>query len=427
MKKGNSIRNSAVAAVVSILLCGFGCTKSDEKEGQVAQKEKTTTREMAFLDGSNGLPSSGLWRQGMAFHDINRDGNIDILAPPPRKASAEDRVPFVWYGDGKGNWSKAKLAVPSDLAYDYGSIAVSDFNGDGLADIALAMHGLGVKVLAGTGGGNFVSLCEGMPSVEDFMSRALIADDFDNDGVPDIAAVSEARFEVKLASPTGPWAFSISDNTWKGGAVGGDAARGLYADQLVSGDVNGDGNRDIALASLLTYNHNVIWIGDGKGGFAPSNNGLPTGVVYYPSVGLGDIDGDGRDDLVAFVSGIGKDADFGLRAFLSGPDGFKEVSEGLPQKQGIYTAISVSDLDGDGRPEIVGGTMDGVIKIFSMKGERWEKIQTSGLPEKELAKIYNIYCVDLNGDGHKDIAFCYSSGKLQIGGIRVFLNVSKKI
>ena len=195
---------------------------------------------------------------------------------------------------------------------------------------------------------------------------------------------------------------------------------------MVAGDINADGNRDIALGSLLTHNHNIVWVGDGKGGFAASNKGLPKGEVYYPSVALGDINGDGRDDLVAFISGIGQDAEFGVRAFMSGPDGFEEVSEGLPQKQQVFTALSLSDLDGDGRPEIVSATADGGIKIFSRKGKRWEEMKASGLPEKGLIKIYSLNCIDLDGDGHKDIALCYSSGKLEIGGIRVFLNVPKK-
>ena len=288
------------------------------------------------------------------------------------------------------------------------------------------MHCLGVNVFVGKGGGKYAVLSEGLPLAKEFMSRALVSDDFNNDGVSDIAAVSEGRFEPKLAYPTGVWTFYSTGKGWKCGPIGKDEARGLFADQMVTGDVNGDGNRDIALASLLTYNHNIVWIGDGKGDFAVSNKGLPNGEVYYPAVSLGDINGDGRDDLVAYISGIGKDADFGLRAFLSGPDGFREVSEGLPQKQEVFTVVSASDLDGDGRAEIIGGTADRGIKIFSMKGKHWEEIQVSGLPEKGLARIYNIYCVDLNGDGHKDIVFSYASEKLENGGIKVFLNVPQK-
>ena len=423
----NNIKNSLLSAIVAILLLlGSACTKPEDKERIAGEDSRKPVDEMTFLGWSNGLPSSGLWRQGIAFFDINLDGHIDILAPPPRKASLDDSFPFVWYGDGKGNWTKSRLDVPSDIDYAYGSITAADFNSDGIPDIALAMHCLGVKVLMGKGGGKYVTLSEGLPPKEKFVSRALVSDDFNNDGVPDIAAVSEARFKQKLASPTGAWTFFSTDKGWKCGPIAKDEGRGLFADQVVTGDVNGDGNRDIALASLITDNHNIVWIGDGKGGFAPSNNGLPTGMVHYPSVGFGDINGDGRDDLVAFISGIGKDAEFGLRAFMSGPDGFKEASEGLPQKQGIYTAVSVSDMDGDGKAEIIGGTDDGVVKLFRMSANRWEEMQVSGLPKEGLGRIYSIYCVDLNGDGHKDIAFCYSSGKLEIGGIKAFLYVPKK-
>ena len=414
------------AAVSTLLMFGYGCTGSDDKSVKVSEKEKPAKPEMTFLDGSNGLPSKGYWRQGFAHFDINGDGYVDILAPPPRKALDEDRFPVVWYGDGKGNWSKAKLELPSDLAYGYGSIAASDFNGDGLTDIALAMHGQGVRVFMRTSAEKPWVLSEGLPPSKEFTSRALVSDDFNNDGVSDIAAVSEARFDAKDINPTGPWIFSRAGKTWNYGPIAKDLGRGMFADQIAAGDVTGDGNRDIAVGSLLTHNHNIVWVGDGKGGFTPFNSGLPADVVYYPAVDLGDINGDGRDDLAAFISGIGADADFGLRAFMSGKDGFEEISEGLPQQTEIFTAISVADLDGDGRAEIIGGTRDGKIKIFSMKGKRWEELRVSGLPETGPGRIYSVYGVDLSGDGYKDIAFCYSTGKNNLGGIKVFLNVPQK-
>lgn len=413
-------------AVVGLMLvgCDSGAMKSEDKEKTPAGE--VSVDEMAFVDSSRGLPSNGMWREGMAFYDLNGDGHIDILAPPPRKASESDNKPVVWHGDGTGNWSKSQLNVPSDIAYGYGSIAVSDFNKDGIADIALAMHSMGLKVLKGTGREQYVSLNDGIPSREGFLSRALVIDDFNNDGIPDIAAVSESLFErTDGPFPSGILVCSYSGNKWGCAPTAKEKMHGFFADQVVTGDVNGDGNRDIAVASLLTYNHLIVWAGDGKGGFTPFIKGLPEGVLYYQSLALADINGDGKDDLVASISGIGRKAIFGLRAFLSGPDGFKEISEGLPEQQ-LFMAVAADDLDDDGKAEIIGGTIEGGIKIFSLKGDRWQAMNVSGLPEKGLIRIYNIYCVDLNGDGRKDIAVNYASGKEGTGGIRAFFNVQSK-
>ena len=198
--------------VLMLLGCDSGGIKPEDKDKSAVGE--VSVDEMAFVDSSIGLPSSGLWRQGMAFYDMNGDGHIDILAPPPRKASESDSKPVVWHGDGKGNWVKSQLNVPSDIAYGYGSIAVSDFNKDGIADVALAMHGVGLKVLKGTGREQYAGLNDGLPRPGDFLSRALVTDDFNNDGVPDIVAASEALKESKGGDKKGIWLCSYSDNKW---------------------------------------------------------------------------------------------------------------------------------------------------------------------------------------------------------------------
>ena len=406
------------ALLFIILMTLFGCDSGTRNSDNAK-----STDELAFVVASDGLPSTGQWRESIAFFDINGDGYMDILAPPPRKASKAYDKPVVWYGDGKDKWSESLLDVPPDIGYDYGSIAAGDFDGDGVVDIALGMHVRGVKVLKGTTNGKYDDFSDGMPGRGEFVTRALVSADFTNDGISDIAAVSEGKFGPDMPFENGARVFSWSEKGWKQYPVG-DAkeVRGLFADQLTTGDVNGDGNKDIAIASLQHRKDLIVWIGDGKGGFIPFNNGLPQ-EVHYPSVALADINRDGRDDLIACITGFGKQGALGIRAFLSGPDTFTEISEGLPDKE-LFLALSASDLDGDGSVEIVGGTGEGGLKIFTRKDDQWQEVRVSGLPQNGLLRIYNIYLLDLNRDGHNDIIVNYAQG--DDGGIRVFLNVPHK-
>ena len=410
-----------IAAFVAVSGCDSGSTGTSQKP-----QETEKPYQLGFVDASRGLPATGLWRQGIAFYDLNDDGHIDIVAPPCRKASEKKYAkPVAWYGNGKGEWSETPLDVPSDIGYNYGSIAVSDFDGDKIPDIALAMHGTShsLKVLRGVGQGKYKDFSEGLPPGKEIISRALISADINNDGTPDIVALSEMPV---FKTPDNPhrspvWGcFRIGDK-WKCDPFGNEQGmmKGLFGYQLATGDVNGDGNRDIALSSRAEGNNRIVWLGDGKGGFVPFNEGLPQEKLYY-SVALADINRDGRDDLVASLSGFGDKAFMGLKAFLSRPDGFEEISQGLPD--GVYfTAITAADLDNDGTPEIIGGTAEGGLKIFSYKGNRWQAMAVSGLPEAGLRNIYNVYCLDLNGDGLKDIALNYALEGTG-GGIRVFLN-----
>jgi len=92
-----------------------------------------------------------------------------------------------------------------------------------------------------------------------------------------------------------------------------------------------------------------------------------------------------------------------------------------------FFALCASDLDGDGSVEIVGGTAEGGLKIFTLENDRWHEVKVSGLPQKGLARIYNIYVVDLNRDGREDIVVNYAmGGQTDNGGIRAFLNLPHK-
>lgn len=392
-----------------------------ESQGSDA-KENAVKPALQFMDGSAGLPETGMWREGLALADLNGDGHMDIAAPPPRKAEEWPNKPAAWYGDGRGQWRQAKLQMP-DIQYHYGDVAVADFTGDGKWDMALAMHGVPLTALKGLGQGRYADFSEGMPSGKLFLGRALASADINKDGRPDVVTLTE---KANYTEWDGVWVCYYTDKKWACSPIGeGDKAAGLFGKRVTTGDVNGDGNPDIAVGAYSGNKSMIIWLGDGNGGFTPFNKGLPTHLIYA-SVTLVDIDGDGRDDLVTAISGFGKDAVCGLKVFLSREDGFEEMSDGLPQKTVMYAA-NAGDLDGDGRIEVIGGNIAGGLDVFYLNGKGWKKAPVSGLPEKGLSRIYSIYVQDMNGDGKEDLVVNYASerggpsGKAG-GGIRVFLN-----
>lgn len=385
---------------------------------------KTAEEPLNFVESSTGLPGQGQWRNGITFYDMNQDGHLDILAPPPRKAPKEARKPYAWLGNGKGEWSSTSLHVPMTISYDYGDIAAGDFNNDGIPDMALAIHAGGLKGLKGEGNDKFTSFSEGLPTIEGFVSRALVSADFNNDGILDIAAVSEGRFNQRknIGARKGAMVCLASKNQWECHPVGEEkVVLGLFADQIITGDVNGDGNADLGIASLQHRLDLIVWLGNGNGGFKPFNRGLPT-KLHYRSVAFADFNMDGRDDLAASITGFGRDGVITLKAFLSEKDGFKDMSQGLPDREG-YLAVAAGDLNGDGLPEIVGGTAVGGLKVFGLKNGKWRRLSTPELPQAGLYRIYSTYCVDLNNDGLDDIIVNHATEKNNAGGIRVFLSV----
>jgi hypothetical protein len=409
-----------IAAAFFILIT-TGCEQAGK---QADDKEKAF--DLAFVDGSSGLPSTGQWRQNLAFRDMNQDGNVDIVAPPSRLGADKEERPAVWYGNGKGEWSpKAFLKVPENFHGNYGSIAASDFNRDGIPDLALAMHGMGLSAFQGLKGGQYEECSKGLPPFSSFPTRALISGDFDNDGADDIVAVSEYVPNQAFFDFGGLITCSYRKKGWECNRIG-DVKKtgGLLSDQLVVGDVNADGNLDIGVASRNHLRDLIIWLGDGKGDFKPFNKGLLM-KSHYLSVSLSDINGDGRADLVAVVGGIGKNApNKGIRVFFSYPDGFVNESEGLTSGKTLHYFAAGGDLDGDGKGEVVAVTNVGGLEVFQQKGEQWEKVHVDGLPSSGLYRVYGLYVIDVNGDGHNDIALNYANANDNTGGIRVFLRES---
>ena len=412
-------RSLRLLTAVMGLMMFLGCeseTRQPTESTEAPEDRGEAKLILAFAEASSGLPVSGQWRQDIAIYDVNGDGCPDILAPPPRKAAEGQKHPFLWQGNGEGEWTEIPLNVPPDIPYDYGGIAVSDVDRDGRADIVLAIHDKGVRILRGTGGRRYVDDSRGLPSATEFMTRAVVLADMNNDGSPELVGLSEG-----IGSRNGVRIFNRADHTWTNTPVGSEKEReGLFGDNLATGDVNGDGHMDIAVGSHNIANSRIVWMNDGKGVFAPFNTGLPE-EKHYLAVELTDLDEDGRSDLIASITGIGRGAQRGLSAFLSTPDGFRDISEGL-HTDDIFTAVRACDLNNDGRVEIVGATGKGGLMIFSQKENRWSEVAVSGLPKKGLVKIYNIHCVDLNNDGAKDIVVNYGREQGNAGGIRVFLN-----
>lgn len=399
---------------------GFYACSNDS---QSTESKSGKADSLQFVESSAGLPSAGRWRHGLAFYDMNKDGNLDILAPPPRKASQPNRRPFIWLGNGKGEWTSVPPIVPA-VKYDYGGIAAGDFNDDGIPDIMLAMHMTGLKGLMGEGNDSYGEFNSGLPG--HFDSRAVVSADFNNDGVDDVAAVAEADFggRQRNAPRLGISVCLGSKSGWQCNFVEGPETLGwLFADQIVTGDVNGDGNVDIGVGSLQHRADLIVWVGDGKGRFTPFNPNLPQGL-HYPSVAFADIDRDGRDDLIASVGGFGPKGVKALKVFLSREDGFDDMSEGLPNDK-VYVAVGAGDLNGDGTPEIVGGTPAGRLHIFSYNEGKWKRKTVSGLSETHNGEFFNIYCVDINKDGFDDVVFNHYSENIG-GGIRVFLTIPQQ-
>ncbi len=265
--------------------------------------------------------------------DVNRDGNVDLVAvsnstafkdlvdiydgngdgtfiPPaaaPDFARALVSTPFqnirgLALGDFEGN-GQLYIAESEDDDFGFynvlliprngdlvsspiaptGPLNAGDFNGDGLLDLAdgtgpLVGNGNGssLEMFRNAGNGNFTQ----QPVVPFGTGESMVSGDFNGDGILDVATTNGNTISVLLGNGDG--SFSQKDDQ-------PTSAQTNVA--LITADFNGDGKLDLAV--IDSTNVVSIWLGNGDGTFqAPvDSTGRGDGAV------AADFNGDGRMDL----------------------------------------------------------------------------------------------------------------------------------
>ncbi len=309
----------------------------------------------------------------LAVADLNGDGAPDVafIGTGP---SANASVGILFNQGAQG------LAAPVYYYYATFSqaeaIAAADVTGDGRPDVVISESGFsmtGLAVFANTGGGTFGAVQFTEHGIFPYyLPDSLAVGDFNGDGIADvvIGAVGRdnpANVEVLLGNGSGGFTFG----SYQPSAIpepGGPAGYEIVTNpaSVAVGDANGDGHADLLLidSTGTVYPPSgtgvpgtsgvVVLYGDGTGGF-------PTDGFYATDAGpvaatVADVTGDGHPDLIVAVAG-GVDVlqgdgagGFGAPAFL--PTGETALS------------VQVADVNGDGAPDIVLANPDGTVSVL---------------------------------------------------------------
>ena len=268
------------------------------------------------------------------------------------------------------------------------ALVTGDFNGDGRADLAVAgivpSGGGEVEVLLGTGDGTSLAAA---PISTGFDPSALVTGDFNGDGRADLAVAGadpSGQGVVEVLLGTGDTSRRQVHERHNTGETF-RAAAPISTDfdpSAQTGDFNGDGIPDLVVAGADPSGQGVVEVLLGTGD-GTFRAAAPISTGFDPSAQTGDFNGDGIPDLVVANSGGNN---------VSGQ--YDQVPR-----------TSVADFNDDGIPDLVVAGADpsgqGVVEVFLGSGDGTLSfavpISTGFDPSAHVTG-------DFNGDGRADLA-----------------------
>lgn len=274
------------------------------------------------------------------------------------------------------------------------SVSAGDLDGDGKPDMVVANTGANsISIFLNTSTKGNVSFAPRIDLVTGKSPHRICIADISGDGKPEILVTNYDDGSVSIfRNNSVSGSISFSPKT--------DIATGPNPESLAVGDLDGNGTADLVVTNSGGTSINIFTNKAGSGGGIDYSN--PTIINYGETplgVALADLDGDGKSDII--VSGV----------LSNNLTIFRNTSSGGTLSfayQIDYPAflspqqISVADLDGDGKPDLIAGGNQtiAVLKNNSTPGNISfsSAVATGTVPDVFTA------IADLDGDGKPDIA-----------------------
>lgn len=399
-----------------------------------------------------------LFGYALVAGDFNADGRTDLAVGAQGYSTNTGRA-FIFYNDGSypSAPSSADVTLTGGEAtnnYFGSALVAADFNADGRTDLAVGATGYSSnagRVYMYTFSND--PIITGEATTNNF-GTALAAGDLNSDGKTDLVVGAYG-----YSSSTGRVYIFYNDGTIPSAAASADViitgttASDWFGFDMAADDVNADGRTDLVVGSAVSKVY--IFYNDGSYTSAAGTadviiSGAGSGVGYR-SIAIGDVNTDGKKDIVTTAFGYGTAG----RAYVYYADGTNNfgsatctgsaptsctstnadiIIDGSGTKR--LDAVAIGDANTDGRDDIVlGGTnsSDGVVYVLYNDGVSFGTVSCTTACTTDNADVTitgetssnmgaSLALGDFNGDGRLDIVVGANGYSSNNGRAYVFYN-----
>lgn len=258
--------------------------------------------------------------------DFNGDGHVDVVI-----YTVDARHLLLGHGDGVFD---APITIPPTTSrYIFG-----DLNGDKLADLVEFYGNNDVTVRLGQGNGTFVQQSKQVRP----LTAATLAD-VDGDGDRDIIG-ADINGAIYVFNNDGAGNISPS-------IVVNDGSQWDTVSAMAIADLNKDGRQDLVVAVDTFLDDLVLtFLGDASGNLVLASQHTTT---YPQDLDVGDIDGDGHEDVVLISRPVGSSSNDLLEVL------YGDGAGGLGDRRTFWNTVAsstvsfVKDMDADGKLDVV--------------------------------------------------------------------------
>jgi hypothetical protein len=353
-------------------------------------------------DGTFRAPvfyENGFFSGDLIVADVDKDGNLDIVS--------SGGTISILFGNGDGTFrTHMDFFTGSDT--NGSSLAIGDFNGDGVSDVAVGTGNYSttnsVIVLLGKGNRSFEQHLDYGVGLG---ANSIVIGDFNADGKDDIVASNSGSDLPYQGGRNFTVLLNNGDGTFPTYRF---FATGQVPSDVTIGDFNGDGKPDLAVANGNPFSQFFfatdtvsVLLNNGDGTFQ-NHIEYPTGRFPFGVV-AGDFDGDGNEDLVT-----ANHDDHTVSVLLANPNGSFRSRVDYSTGGGFPYAAVTADFNGDGKLDLAVAVAGSGVSVLLGNGDGTFR---SHVDYAALGPV-SVTTGDFNGDGKLDLATADGTSSISV-------------